>query len=87
MKAVFRFVNTVPGRLALTLGTVIGWTFGVVGIAGATEDPTLTSATSQVTSYFTDNFPVVIGVFLAVTAVIWMFAKAVHWVGIRGRVR
>jgi len=60
---------------------------GITGLAGATADPALTSATSDVTDYFTANLPTVIGVFVAVALVLWMFRKATHSVGIRGSVR
>lgn len=74
-------------RYMLVMASVASFAFGVVGAAGATTDPTLTTATGQVTSYFTANFPVVVGVFVAVALVIWLLGKAVHWVGIRGRIR
>jgi uncharacterized membrane protein len=79
-------------RLLLRKATLIpaaalAFAFGIVGVAGATTDPNLTSATTQVTDYFSANLAVVIGVFIAVALVLWMFAKATHSVGIRGRVR
>jgi len=74
-------------RYTLVVAGIAAWALGVVSVAGATSDPNLTSATTQVTTYFTNNLPVVIGVFIAVALVIWLFAKSVHWVGIRGRVR
>lgn len=74
-------------RYALVAAAAMAWALGIVGLAGATTDPTLTTATGDVTSYFTANFPVVVGVFVSVALVIWLLGKAVHWVGIRGRIR
>jgi hypothetical protein len=80
-------MKTLMRKSVLIPAAAFSWALGVVAMAGATADPALTSATGDVTSYFTANLPTVIGVFVAVALVLWMFAKATHSVGIRGRVR
>jgi len=53
--------------------------------AFATADPELTSATGQVTSYFTANLGTVVGAFIAVTGVLWLLGMAFRSVGIHRR--
>jgi hypothetical protein len=55
------------------------------GLAGATEDPALTSASSTVTSYFTTNLPVAIGAFVTVCGVLWLLSLIFRSVGIHRR--
>lgn len=57
----------------------------LAGVAGATADPSLTSATSQATSFFTSNIGTIIAAFLGVAGILWLLALALRSMGIRRR--
>jgi hypothetical protein len=64
--------------------TLVGALFSALIFAGsafAAPDATLTTQVDQVKAYFTDNIATVIGLFLAVTLLLWMFGLAVRSVG------
>jgi hypothetical protein len=53
------------------------------GSALAAADPTIESAKTSVTTYFTDNLPVVIAAFIAVAMAIWALSLLFKSVGVR----
>ncbi len=53
------------------------------GIASAAADPTVTSASSSVTTFFTDNLPTLITAFIAIAMVVWVLGLLFRSVGVR----
>jgi len=72
-------------KAALLPAAIVSGVLSASGVAGATTDPTLTSASDQVTSYFTDNLGVAVGAFVAVAGVLWILALIFRSVGIHRR--
>jgi Na+/proline symporter len=68
--------------------TVVGALFAAVVFAGnalAAADPALTTQTDTIKAYFTDNIGTVIGLFIAVAGLLWMFSLAVRSAGAQRR--
>lgn len=55
------------------------------GSALAAADPTVTSTSDTIKSYFTDNLPVVIGAFVAIAGVLWILGLLTRSTGFRNR--
>jgi hypothetical protein len=51
--------------------------------AFAAADPTVTDAKTQVTTYFTDNLPTIIGGFIAVAMALWGLRLLFHSTGVK----
>jgi hypothetical protein len=68
-------------------GVLVSGIFGVglvlVGQAFAAADPVLTSAKTSLTTYFTDNLPVVIAGFIAVAMAIWALHLLFNSTGVK----
>lgn len=64
--------------------TIVGGMMAAMVFASsafATADPALTSATGQITDYFSDNLAVVITVLVSVSLVLWLIGMAIKSVG------
>lgn len=70
---------------SLVLTVVGAMSLLIVQVASATTDPVLDSQVDTIQSYFTDNIGVVIGLFITVAALLWMFALAVRSAGAQRR--
>lgn len=67
---------------------VVSGAFAALALAGnalAAADPTVTSTADTIQSYFTDNLPVVIGVFVGIVGVLWILALLTRSAGFRNR--
>lgn len=64
-------------KIRALIGAVVGVvSLAVASVASAAEDTNLTAQTDQIKGYFSDNVGVVIGVFIAVACLLWMFRLA-----------
>jgi hypothetical protein len=70
---------------AVVLGVVAALAVMIVNVASAATDTTLTAQTTQITDYFKDNVGVVIGVFIAVACLLWLFSMAAASAGAKRR--
>jgi len=50
-----------------------------------TADATLSDAFDQIQTYFTDNLPLVVGIFVAIAGVLWLLAMGFHSAGVKRR--
>lgn len=62
---------------------MVGYLANLLGAA----DSNLTSAISQVTTYFSNNIPAVIGVFIAIAGLLWLLHLAFSSAGVKRRSR
>lgn len=61
---------------------------GLLAFAGnalAAADPTVTSTSTTIKSYFTDNLPEVIGAFVAIAGVLWVIGLLTRSTGFKNR--
>lgn len=72
-------------RLSIVSGLGAALSLGFAAVAGATTDPVLTTASNQVTTYFTSNLTVAIGAFVTVCGVLWLLSLIFKSVGIHRR--
>jgi hypothetical protein len=70
-------------RSTLMVSGVIAGVVGWAGSAFATTDSNLTGATGQITDYFSANIGVVIALFVAVSALLWLLGMAFRSVGVK----
>jgi hypothetical protein len=57
----------------------------VAGNAMAAADPNVTSTADTIKTYFTDNLPIVIGVFVAIVGTLWVLALLTRSAGFKNR--
>lgn len=53
----------------------------------AAPDTTLTTQTSTLQTYFTDNLPTIIGLVIGVGAVLWLLAMAFRSIGFKAKAK
>jgi len=67
----------------LILAGALASFLGFIGNAAAAADITVTSAGTDLTTYFTDNLPTVIAAFIAVAMAIWVLGLLFKSVGVK----